>query len=58
MRWWNRLLGLPVDEERAKDEEALEDLRRSFRHVHRRTERLEEELVRVNAELRRKMQAR
>ena len=52
MRWWNRLLGLPVDEERAEDLHAIEELRESFEHVHRRTERLEKELKRVNAQLR------
>lgn len=51
MKWLDRLLGKPTEDERT-DEEALTELRSSFRRVHRRTDRLEAELLRINAELR------
>ena len=56
MKWLDRLLGRPTPAtEREQDERALEDLRTAFDNVHSRTERLERELLRVNAEMRQRM---
>lgn len=53
MNWLDRLLGrTDGEDERAEDHRALTELRDSFDKVHRRTERLERELLRVSAELR------
>ena len=41
------------DAEREEDRAALNDLRESFDRVHGRTNRLEDELLRINADLRR-----
>jgi len=55
MRWLDRLLGRqPHKEEREADQKALGELHDSFDKVRVRTDRLESELRRVNAELRRK----
>jgi hypothetical protein len=53
VKWLDRVLGRPEPDERDEDERALEDLRSSFKRVHQRTKRLEQELLRVNADLRR-----
>jgi len=56
VKWLDRLLGRPTPAtEREQDERALEDLRTAFDNVHSRTERLERELLRVNAEMRQRM---
>lgn len=53
MKWLDRLLARPpAAHERALDHQALEELHDSFDNVQRRTDRLEKELRRVNAELR------
>lgn len=54
MSWIDRLLGREPPElktERAKDTQALDDLRTSFNTVSDRTKRLEDELRRVNKAL-------
>ena len=56
MRWLDRLLGKPTPEtERDQDKRALRELNDAFDQVHARTERLERELLRVNAEMRQRM---
>lgn len=59
MRWLDRLLGREHPSlERYEDQRAIKELRVSFTKVHMRTDRLQKELERVNADLRRKVQAR
>jgi hypothetical protein len=59
MTWLDKLLGKQrererdLDREHAEDLQALDELRKASVTVHERTERLERELLRVNAELRR-----
>ena len=56
MKWLDRLLGRPTSaDEREQDRRAIKELHQSFDKVASRTERLERELLRVNAELRRKV---
>lgn len=53
MKWLDRLLARPpAGRERELDHQALSELHDSFDKVQIRTERLEHELRRVNAELR------
>ena len=56
MKWLDRLLGRPTPAtEREQDEHALKDLHTAFDRVNDRRERLERELLRVNAEMRQRM---
>lgn len=58
MSWIDRLLMRTPPEvvnEHEKDKEALNDLKTSFNNVQKRTNRLEQELQRVNAEIRNRL---
>jgi hypothetical protein len=52
--WLDRLLGRKPADDDAEDRAALNDLRSSFARVHRRTDRLEQELTRINRDLRKR----
>jgi hypothetical protein len=54
MKWLDWLLGRPIEDERQNDEQAIKELRASFRRVRNRTDSLEAELLRINAELKKK----